>query len=126
MKQIMEKNLLYFEKSIQLPMNWHGASIYKSVFKDVKTGEQILLNSCIFSQDISKTFGEHYYSTITDAESDYDILWKITNGEVESIDEEFIHVQGVYEKLLADGVSNLEMKDVILDYLKSEQKVNCR
>ena len=119
MKYYMERKLLYFESSIQLPMNWHGEPIYKSVFKDVKTGDQIILNSCLFSQDISKIFGEHYYSAITDAEKDFDILWKVSDDEVRSVDDEFIHVQGIYEEMLRNGVSLKDINGAMIDYYSS-------
>lgn len=120
----MERKLLYFENSIQLPMNWHGAPIYKSVFKDVKTGEQIILNSCLFSQDISKTFGEHYYSTITDAANDFDVLWNISDDEVRPVNDEFIHVQGIYEEKLRNGVTLEEVNAAMLEHYKDIKVMN--
>jgi len=114
MEQAVERKLLYYQGSVQLPMNWYGEPIYKSMYKDVKTGENIILNSCSLSQDISKTFGEHYYSAITDAAEDFDVLWISSEDELRPIEDHFIHVQAVYQKMLSEGVSPQEINEVMI------------
>lgn len=100
----MGKKLLYFENSSRSSQCYMGYPIYIFKFRDVETGQEVILRQCILNKDIKDAeYSGKYYSDIEEALDDYDILWYLTELKIESIKESFEEVQAEYRRLLEAG-----------------------
>lgn len=124
MEQTTERKLLYYDRFQKMPRHYNGAPLFCFMFKDVKTGEDIILRSCIFSQEVSAILGGHYYSEITNAVNDFDILWSLSDEKISPVTDNFEEVQTEYQRMLSEGVSQEEINPsmMILFQSKTESK----
>ena len=112
MGKVTEKKLLYYDRFQRMPKTYNGAPIFHFLCKDVKTSEDITLGSCFFDKEVSKILGEHYYSEITDAEKDYDILWQVTSERISPVADTFEEVQAEYQRMLSSFQTKSKVKSL--------------
>lgn len=126
MEQITERRLLYYCSFQSTSRNYNGEPIFHFTYKDVKTGEEVILGSCLFNQEVSDILGGHYYSEITDAADDFDILWSVSDEKISPIDDNFETVQAEYQRMLNEGISQEKINSdmMILFQSKMEGKIN--
>lgn len=122
MEQIVERKLLYYDCFQKMPRHYNGEPIFHFMCKDVKTGEDITLGACYFSQEVSETLGGHYYSEITDAENDFDILWSLSDERISPVADTFEEVQAEYQRMLSEGVSQEEINSAMMTLFQNKSK----
>lgn len=122
MEQILERKLLYYDRFQRMPRHYNGKPIFHFMCKDVKTGEDITLGTCYFSQAVSETLGGHYYSEITEAENDFDILWSLSDERISPVADTFEEVQAEYQRMLSEGVSQEEINSAMITLFQSKSK----
>ena len=122
MKQIEEKKLLYYNRYEKMPRHYDGAPIYHVFFIDVKTGKEFALGLCDFAVEVSNMLGGRYYSDITKAAHDYDILWNISDEKISPITNTFEEVQLEYQRLLREGIVSEEINSKMIALFQEKQK----
>lgn len=122
MEQIVERKLLYYDRFQRMPRHYNGEPIFHFMCKDVKTGEDITLGACYFSQAVSEALGGHYYSEITEAENDFDILWNLSDERISTVADTFEEVQAEYQRMLSEGVSQEEINSAMITLFQSKSK----
>lgn len=122
MEQVVERKLLYYDRFQRMPRHYNGEPIFHFIFKDVKTSEDITLGACYFSQEISEALGGQYYSEITDAENDFDILWSLSDERISPVADTFEEVQVEYQRMLSEGVSQEKINSAMITLFQSKSK----
>lgn len=125
MEEVTERKLLYYDRFQKMPRNYEGVPIFHFMCKDVKTGEDVILGTCFFSQEVSELLGEHYYREITDAVNDFDILWNLSNEGISPVAATFEEVQAEYQRMLSEGVSQEEINSAIIMSFQKKSKSKC-
>ena len=122
MEQTTERKLLYYDYFQRMPRHYDGAPIFHFMCKDVKTGEDVILGSCIFSQEVSKFFDGYYYSEIKEATRDFDILWNLSDERISPVADNFEEVQAEYQRLLSEDVSPEEINSIMIELFQNKNK----
>lgn len=121
MDQKAERKLLYYDRFQRMPRHCNGEPIFHFMCKDVKTGVDFILGSCFFADEASSVLGGHYYSDITEATHDFDILWNLSDERISPVADTFEEVQAEYQRMLSEGVT-LEEINVAMMTLFHEKK----
>lgn len=120
MEKTEKRMLLYYDRFQRTPKHYKGEPIYRFMFKDVETGEDIILGQCYFAKEVSDILDEHYYFDITEASRDFDILWNLTEEKISPVTDTFEEVQVEYQTMLNDGVDSKEINSAMIALFKEK------
>ena len=118
----IERQLLYYDSYVKTNAEFYGCPIAHFNFKNVKTGENVILGSCFFHKEISKIFPILYYRSILDAKNDFDIIWKISDNTINPVSNTLEELQSEYRRMLIEGVSPIEINGVMVEQYSKKQK----
>lgn len=122
----MKRKLLYYDHFRKMPRNYNGCPIYHFGFKDVATGDNIILGQCYYNKGAGNYLGGHYYTDITEATEDFDILWNVSDDKISVVAETLAEVQKEYKRMLREGVSLYDINQRMMDYYQSKPKVKSK
>ncbi len=123
MGQIEERKLLYYDCFQRIAKHFYGEPIYHFTCRDVKTGEEVILGTCLYASELEQTVGGHYYANITEATSDFDMLWDLSDSGISPVADTFEEVQEEYQRMLSQGVSQEEINSAMITSFKKKNHI---
>ena len=118
----VEKKLIYYAQPMPIARYYNGHLISSFIFKDVKTGEKIILGTSDDYKEVAKILGGIYYKNIQDANDDFDILWNISHNHITPVNVSFNEVQMKYKEMLKQGIDPNEINSNILNLFEYQEK----
>ncbi len=120
MEKTEKRKLLYYDRFQRTPKHYMGEPVYHFFFKDVETGEDIILGQCYYAKEVSDILDEIYYFDITEATNNYDILWNLSEEKIRPVTDTFKEVQFEYKRMLNNGVDTKDINSEMISLFKEK------
>ncbi len=111
------KQLLYFTKQEEATFYSDGFPVSFWHFKDVRTGDKVVLNTCMFKDSVPGLSDKLFYWDIRESSEDYDILWdRRREEEIRPLKLDFLTIREEFQRMSNEGVSPNAINYAMLDF----------
>ena len=113
--------ILYYEEFAIVPKRYKDSPIMLFKFRDIKTGDRVILGTCNYAEEYSKITGRKFYPNIDSIDKDNICLWRLSASRVSNIGVPFEKIEEEYKTLIKDSDEN-EVVDYLIQKYASKAK----